>query len=86
MNNTVYCTRVCACVCVCVYSYTYCPTRLSVYKSVATRFIDATLELGGKDPAYVAPDADLEAAAAGLVDGGMFNAGQSCCGIERTCL
>lgn len=56
----------------------------SIYNSVArNRFIDATLELGGKDPAYVAEDADLEAAAAGLVDGAFFNAGQSCCGIER---
>ncbi len=34
--------------------------RLEVYESVAKRFIDATLELGGKDPAYVAPDANLQ--------------------------
>ena len=55
-----------------------------VYGAVAKhRFIDATLELGGKDPAYVAEDADVAAAAAGLVDGAMWNAGQSCCGIER---
>lgn len=55
-----------------------------VYQTVAqSRFIDVTLELGGKDPAYVAPDADPVAAAEGLVDGAMFNAGQSCCGIER---
>ena len=55
-----------------------------VYQTVAkSRFIDATLELGGKDPAYVAPDADPIAAAEGLIDGAMFNAGQSCCGIER---
>jgi len=55
-----------------------------VYRTVANeRFINATLELGGKDPAYVAPDADAAEAAAGLVDGAMFNAGQSCCGIER---
>jgi acyl-CoA reductase-like NAD-dependent aldehyde dehydrogenase len=55
-----------------------------VYSEVgATTFCDATLELGGKDAAYVAEDADVAAAAAGLVDGAMFNAGQSCCGIER---
>eukprot|EP00008_Paramoeba_atlantica_P005143 CAMPEP_0201484032 /NCGR_PEP_ID=MMETSP0151_2-20130828/8215_1 /ASSEMBLY_ACC=CAM_ASM_000257 /TAXON_ID=200890 /ORGANISM="Paramoeba atlantica, Strain 621/1 / CCAP 1560/9" /LENGTH=475 /DNA_ID=CAMNT_0047867479 /DNA_START=84 /DNA_END=1511 /DNA_ORIENTATION=+ len=54
-----------------------------VYKTVANRFIDVTLELGGKDGAYVAADADIEKAAAGLVDGAFFNAGQSCCGIER---
>ena len=34
-------------------------------------------------PAYVRPDADLGHAVAGLVDGAFFNAGQSCCGIER---
>src|SRR4029453_14771665 len=47
------------------------------------RFPGVGLELGGKDPAYVRPDADLEYAVAGLVDGAFFNAGQSCCGIER---
>ena len=31
-----------------------------VYKTVANRFIDVTLELGGKDGAYVAADADIE--------------------------
>lgn len=56
----------------------------AIYQSVAkSRFIDATLELGGKDPAYVAEDADLAAAVETLVDGAFFNSGQSCCGIER---
>jgi len=41
------------------------------------------LELGGKDPAYVRPDADIAHAAAGIADGAFFNAGQSCCSIER---
>jgi acyl-CoA reductase-like NAD-dependent aldehyde dehydrogenase len=41
------------------------------------------LELGGKDPAYVRADADLGHAVPNLVDGAFFNAGQSCCGIER---
>lgn len=55
-----------------------------VYRTIAeNRFINTTLELGGKDPAYVASDIDAAEAAAGLVDGAMFNAGQSCCGIER---
>jgi acyl-CoA reductase-like NAD-dependent aldehyde dehydrogenase len=55
-----------------------------VYQSVAgARLIDVGLELGGKDPAYVAQDADLEFAAANLVDGACYNAGQSCCAIER---
>src|SRR5262249_56624829 len=47
------------------------------------RFLGSNLELGGKDPAYVRPDADLGFAVAELVDGAFFNAGQSCCGIER---
>ena len=51
--------------------------------AAALRFPSLGLELGGKDPAYVRPDADLAHAVAGLVDGAFFNAGQSCCGIER---
>ena len=47
------------------------------------RFINIGLELGGKDPAYVRRDADIERAVEGLVDGTFFNSGQSCCGIER---
>ncbi|SJX62701.1 related to aldehyde dehydrogenase [Sporisorium reilianum f. sp. reilianum] len=41
------------------------------------------LELGGKDPAYVRHDADIKWAAEELVDGAMFNSGQSCCSVER---
>lgn len=55
----------------------------AIYAQVAERFIDCALELGGKDGAYVAADADANVAAEGLVDGAMYNAGQSCCGIER---
>jgi len=55
----------------------------SVQKAVCDRFIAAGLELGGKDPAYVRPDADLKASVETLVDGAFFNSGQSCCGIER---
>ncbi|MBW2459282.1 MAG: aldehyde dehydrogenase family protein [Deltaproteobacteria bacterium] len=56
----------------------------AVYQAVAgAQFSDVGLELGGKDAAYVAPDANLEQAAAGLVDGACYNAGQSCCGVER---
>ena len=46
-------------------------------------FIDTGLELGGADPAYVAADADLETTVPGIVDGACYNAGQSCCAIER---
>ncbi len=41
------------------------------------------LELGGKDAAVVLPDADIERTAAQLVDGAFYNAGQSCCAVER---
>jgi|TARA_Y100000031_G_scaffold53304_1_gene60901 acyl-CoA reductase-like NAD-dependent aldehyde dehydrogenase len=47
------------------------------------RFIGVGLELGGKDPAYVRADADLDFAVENLADGAFFNSGQSCCGIER---
>jgi acyl-CoA reductase-like NAD-dependent aldehyde dehydrogenase len=55
----------------------------AVQRAAASRFIGTGLELGGKDPAYVRADADLEPTIAELVDGSFFNAGQSCCGIER---
>lgn len=54
-----------------------------VEESAAGRFIGVGLELGGNDPAYVREDANLDAAAETLVDGAFFNAGQSCCGIQR---
>ncbi|KAL2429664.1 Aldehyde dehydrogenase [Exophiala dermatitidis] len=41
------------------------------------------LELGGKDPAYVRGDVDPAWAAEEIVDGAIFNSGQSCCAIER---
>lgn len=46
-------------------------------------FAGVALELGGKDPAYVRADANLAHAVENLVDGAMFNSGQSCCAIER---
>lgn len=54
-----------------------------IHRAAAERFIDTGLELGGNDPAYIAADADLAGAAAGVVDGACYNAGQSCCGVER---
>jgi len=41
------------------------------------------LELGGKDPAYVRSDVDIKWAAEEIVDGAIFNSGQSCCSVER---
>jgi acyl-CoA reductase-like NAD-dependent aldehyde dehydrogenase len=51
--------------------------------AAAGTFAGVGLELGGKDPAYVRADAHLESAVEGLVEGAFFNAGQSCCGVER---
>ncbi|KAI1801144.1 aldehyde dehydrogenase [Daldinia bambusicola] len=56
---------------------------LSVQKAAADRIVNVGLELGGKDPAYVRGDVDLDWAAAEIVDGSIFNSGQSCCAIER---
>jgi acyl-CoA reductase-like NAD-dependent aldehyde dehydrogenase len=54
-----------------------------IQQAASGQFIGVALELGGKDPAYVRPDANLADAVENLVDGAMFNSGQSCCGIER---
>jgi acyl-CoA reductase-like NAD-dependent aldehyde dehydrogenase len=51
--------------------------------AAAHRFVEVGLELGGKDAAYVAADADLAQAVDGIVDGACYNAGQSCCAVER---
>ena len=51
--------------------------------AAAPNFPATCLELGGKDPAYVRPDANIAFAAENIVDAGYFNSGQSCCAIER---
>lgn len=56
---------------------------LAVQKAAVDRFINVGLELGGKDPAYVRDDVDAGFAAEQIVDGAIFNSGQSCCAIER---
>jgi acyl-CoA reductase-like NAD-dependent aldehyde dehydrogenase len=59
------------------------PGGHAVTEAAMGRFLGLGLELGGKDPAYVRHDANLAHAIENLVDGAMFNSGQSCCGIER---
>jgi|TARA_B110000196_G_scaffold251360_1_gene220788 acyl-CoA reductase-like NAD-dependent aldehyde dehydrogenase len=54
-----------------------------VKKAIGEKFINAGLELGGKDPAYVRKDCNLQHAIENLADGSFYNSGQSCCGIER---
>jgi acyl-CoA reductase-like NAD-dependent aldehyde dehydrogenase len=55
----------------------------AIEKAAAGTFMTLGLELGGKDPAYVLPDAKMDHAVANLVDGAFYNTGQCCCGIER---
>jgi acyl-CoA reductase-like NAD-dependent aldehyde dehydrogenase len=55
----------------------------AIERAAAGTFTSLGLELGGKDPAYVRPDADLAHAVENIVDGAFFNSGQCCCGIER---
>jgi acyl-CoA reductase-like NAD-dependent aldehyde dehydrogenase len=55
----------------------------AIERAVAGTFTSLGLELGGKDPAYVRPDANFTHAVENLVDGAFFNSGQCCCGIER---
>lgn len=55
----------------------------AIERTAAGTFTPVGLELGGKDPAYVMEDADLDAAVDTLMDGATFNSGQCCCGIER---
>ena len=59
------------------------PGGRAIERAAAGTFASLGLELGGKDPAYVRADADLDHAVENLVDGAFFNSGQSCCGIER---
>ncbi|KAI9836647.1 MAG: hypothetical protein M1819_001281 [Sarea resinae] len=56
---------------------------LAVQRAAADRIVHVGLELGGKDAAYVRADVDVAWAAEEIVDGAIFNSGQSCCSIER---
>jgi len=57
---------------------------LAVQRAASDRVaVRVGLELGGKDPTYVRKDVDIRWAAEEVVDGAVFNSGQSCCSIER---
>ena len=58
-------------------------TGAKIAQAMGSRMVRLQLELGGKDPTYVADDADAKAAAESLADGAMYNTGQSCCSVER---
>lgn len=54
-----------------------------VMAQAAPNIIPVSMELGGKDPAIVLPDAPADWTAKGLVWGAFTNAGQACASIER---
>jgi acyl-CoA reductase-like NAD-dependent aldehyde dehydrogenase len=58
-------------------------TGTKIATACAPRMVKFQLELGGKDPVYVCEDVDAKTAAESLADGAMYNAGQSCCAVER---
>jgi len=58
-------------------------TGAKIAAACAPRMVKFQLELGGKDPVYVCEDVDVKTAAESLADGAMYNAGQSCCAVER---
>ncbi|MGH9211688.1 MAG: aldehyde dehydrogenase family protein [Acidimicrobiales bacterium] len=50
-----------------------------IVRASAGNLKHVALELGGKSPAVVLPDADVDAVATGLLQGTFWNAGQVCC-------
>src|SRR5262249_41813578 len=58
-------------------------TGRKVAAACGERLIPCTLELGGKAPAVVCADADLERTANALVWGAFANSGQVCASVER---
>ncbi|PUA82621.1 aldehyde dehydrogenase family protein [Nocardioides currus] len=58
-------------------------TGRRVNLAAAAGFKKATLELGGKSPVVVFPDADLDDAALGILIGILMNAGQICAANSR---
>jgi acyl-CoA reductase-like NAD-dependent aldehyde dehydrogenase len=58
-------------------------TGRKIAEAAARQLMKVQLELGGKDPVYVADDVDAVAAARATADGAFYNTGQSCCSVER---
>jgi len=58
-------------------------TGRKIAEAAARQLMKVQLELGGKDPVYVAEDVDAVAAAKATADGAFYNTGQSCCSVER---
>lgn len=58
-------------------------TGKKIAEQVAGRMMKLQLELGGKDPVYVADDVDVKKCVPSIADGAFYNTGQSCCSVER---
>ncbi len=58
-------------------------TGKKVMAAAARHLIPVNLELGGKDPMIVLPDADLDFATSAALWGGFSNSGQVCASVER---
>ena len=59
-------------------------TGLHISQTVAAKMVPVQLELGGKDPLYIAEDVvDIKQSAINAAEGAFYNNGQSCCAIER---
>jgi acyl-CoA reductase-like NAD-dependent aldehyde dehydrogenase len=55
-----------------------------IYEKCAQKMVPCQLEMGGKDPLYVANDiSDIKQTASSTADGAFYNNGQSCCAVER---
>lgn len=58
-------------------------TGEKVIESAAAHITPTMLELGGKNPALVFPEADLEKTVSGLIYNAFYNSGQACTNPER---
>ena len=58
-------------------------TGRNIMKEAAEDIKSITLELGGKSPAVVLEDADLDAGLESILDGTMYNSGQNCSATTR---
>ena len=59
------------------------PTGQTIMEAAAANVTPVTLELGGKNPAVVYPDADLDTAVSQVATGIFTNAGQVCSAADR---
>lgn len=58
-------------------------TGRKIAEEASKNLVKVQLELGGKDPAYICDDVEIEAVAGAVADGAFYNNGQSCCAVER---